>query len=222
MLRRICLQPTCCLDCLRKHEPYFSASNTPLETLGTRLCPWLFPALERLQAARRAERLGHAWLIAGPPGVGKLNLAFVAARQLLHGNPAEPAPLGPKEAVEALASRYEPADHHADLHWLHPEEGKSTISVEQIRATIDALSLTSHGGNAKVVVIEPADAMTLAAANSLLKTLEQPSGDAYLFLLSAQPDRLPPTIRSRCASSPGPTPKPTPPIPATSAPPRRA
>jgi DNA polymerase-3 subunit delta' len=175
-----------------------TTSNTPLETLGTRLCPWLFPALERLQAARRAERLGHAWLIAGPPGVGKLNLAFVAARQLLHGNPAEPAPLGPKEAVEALASRYEPADHHADLHWLHPEEGKSTISVEQIRATIDALSLTSHGGNAKVVVIEPADAMTLAAANSLLKTLEQPSGDAYLFLLSAQPDRLPPTIRSRC------------------------
>ena len=102
-------------------------SNTPVDTLGTMLCPWLFPALERFQVARRARRLGHACLIAGPPGVGKLNLALVTARQLLHADAAQPAPLGPKEAVEALAARYEPADHDADLHWLHPEEDKSTL-----------------------------------------------------------------------------------------------
>jgi DNA polymerase III subunit delta' len=169
-----------------------------VDTLGTKLCPWLFPALERLQAARRADRLGHAWLIAGPAGVGKLNLALVTARQLLNGESGRPQPLEPSEALEALATRYEPADHHADLHWIHPEEDKSTIAVEQIRDLIDALSLTAHGGNAKVVIVEPADAMTPAAANSLLKTLEEPSGAAYLFLLSGQPDRLPPTIRSRC------------------------
>ena len=170
---------------------------SPIETLGTKLCPWLVPALERLQQARQAQRLGHAWLIAGPAGVGKLNLALVAARQLLR-DAAPPGRLAPEEALAALDARYAPADHDADLHWIHPEEEKNTISVEQIRDLIDAISLTAHHGVAKVVIIEPADAMTSAAANALLKTLEEPSGDAYLFLLSSQPDRLPATIRSRC------------------------
>ena len=174
-----------------------TAAESPIETLGTKLCPWLAPAFERLQAARRAQRLGHAWLIAGPSGIGKLNLALVAARQLLHDGAARPQPLGPAEALAALGARYAPADHDADLHWIHPEEDKNTISVDQIRDLSHAISLTAHGA-AKVVIIEPADAMTPSAANALLKTLEEPSGDAYLFLLSSQPDRLPATIRSRC------------------------
>jgi DNA polymerase III subunit delta' len=174
-----------------------TTAGSPIETLETKLCPWLAPAFERLQAARRAQRLGHAWLIAGPSGIGKLNLALVAAHQLLSDAAAPPQPLGPAEALAALGTRYAPADHDADLHWIHPQEDKNTISVEQIRDLIDAISLTAHGV-AKVVIIEPADAMTSPAANALLKTLEEPSGDAYLFLLSSQPDRLPPTIRSRC------------------------
>ena len=174
-----------------------TTANSPIETLGTKLCPWLVPAFERLQAARRAQRLGHAWLIAGPSGIGKLNLALVAAHQLLRNAAPPPQPLGPAEALEALGNRHAPADHSADLHWIHPEEDKNSISVEQIRELIDAISLTAHG-IAKVVIIEPADAMTPSAANALLKTLEEPSGDAYLFLLSSQPDRLPATIRSRC------------------------
>ncbi|MEO8465247.1 MAG: hypothetical protein ABI640_07880 [Gammaproteobacteria bacterium] len=172
-------------------------TNSPIEILGTKLCPWLAPAFERLQAARRAQRLGHAWLIAGPAGIGKLNLALVAAHQLLRDAAAPPQPLGPAEALAALAARYEPADHAADLHWIHPQEEKNTISIEQIRDLIDAISLTAHGA-AKVVIIEPADAMTAPAANALLKTLEEPAGAAYLFLLSSQPNRLPATIRSRC------------------------
>ncbi len=171
--------------------------SSPIELLGTKLCPWLAPAFERLQAARRAKRLGHAWLIAGPAGIGKLNLALVAAHQLLLDAIAPPQPLGPAEALAALSARYEPADHDADLHWIHPEEDKNSISVEQIRELIEAISLTAHGA-AKVVIVEPADSMTLSAANALLKTLEEPSGNAYLFLLSSQPDRLPATIRSRC------------------------
>ncbi len=170
---------------------------SPIETLGTKLCPWLVPAFERLQAARVAGRLGHAWLVAGPSGIGKLNLAMVMTRQMLRDGAEPPQVLGPAEALTALAARHEPADHDADLHWIHPEEDKSTISVEQIRDLIDAISLTASGA-AKVVIIEPADAMTPPAANALLKTLEEPSGDAYLFLLSSQPDRLPATIRSRC------------------------
>ncbi len=175
-----------------------TTAGSPIEILETKLCPWLAPAFERLQAARRARRLGHAWLIAGPAGIGKLNLALVAAHQLLRDAAAPPEPLGPAEALAALGARHEPADHDADLHWIHPEEDKNTIAVEQIRDLIDAIALTSHRGSAKVVIIEPADAMTAPAANALLKTLEEPSGDAYLFLLSSQPDRLPATIRSRC------------------------
>ena len=181
--------------------------------LGAKLCPWLRGALRQLDSARAQGRLGHAWLIAGPAGVGKLNLALVVADRLLHsGRSGEPPELTPQEAATAMKERHEPYDHHPDLHWLFPkrkDEDKEdkpkskakeprSIAVEQIRDTIDALALKSHGGRAKVVIVEPADGLTISAANALLKTLEEPSEDTYLFLLSHQPQRLPATIRSRC------------------------
>jgi DNA polymerase III subunit delta' len=175
-----------------------SAPATSAAVLGAKLCPWLYGAFEQLEGARRSQHLGHAWLIVGPAGVGKINLALAFAQRLLAGEGAAPAALGAREAVAALALRHAPADHHPDLHWLHPEEEKHTISVEQVRNVIEAVSLTAHGGRAKVVVVEPADAMTTAAANALLKTLEEPSAETYLLLLSHQPGRLPATIRSRC------------------------
>jgi DNA polymerase-3 subunit delta' len=176
-------------------EPAASA----LQVLSTEICPWLRPALRRLEEALETERFGHAWLIAGAPGIGKVNLALAFAHRLLARGPArDPADLGPEEAVAAMRDRHAPADHHPDLHWVHPEEDKRAIAVEQIRAAAESLNLKSHRGGAKVVVIEPADAMTQAAANALLKTLEEPSDDTYLLLVSHQPDRLPPTIRSRC------------------------
>lgn len=173
-------------------------TGTALELLSTRLCPWLRPALKSLEAARQAQRLGHAWLVCGPPGSGKLNLALVLAYRLLRGATAEPPSLAATDAVAAMRDRHAPADHHPDLHWLYPEEDKRTISVEQVRTIGEALTLKSHSGGAKVVIVEPADGMTVAAANALLKTLEEPSGDTYLLLLAEQPGTLPATIRSRC------------------------
>jgi DNA polymerase-3 subunit delta' len=169
-------------------------------TLSSKLCPWLRPALEQLDAARSAGRLGHAWLLAGPQGSGKINLALVLAARLLDARApgGHPPALEAAQAVDAMRERHVPADHHPDLHWLFPEQEKRTISVEQIREAGETLTLKSHGGGAKVVIIEPADGMTGAAANALLKTLEEPSGDTYLILLSHQPQRLPATIRSRC------------------------
>jgi DNA polymerase-3 subunit delta' len=171
--------------------------STPWRSLGAALCPWLTPALQRFESARGRGQLGHAWLISGPAGSGKLNLAFVLARRLL-GNEASVAALSPDVALAAQGARHAPMDRHPDLHWLYPEEDKQTISVEQVRDVIEALALTAHAGGAKVVIIEPAEALTPAAANALLKTLEEPSGDTYLLLLSHQPGRLPATIRSRC------------------------
>jgi DNA polymerase-3 subunit delta' len=168
-----------------------------LEILSRRLCPWLAPALERFETARRAGNLGHAWLISGPAGVGKINLALVLARRLL-GTDDEPLELDAVSALAALAARHQPLDRHPDLHWLYPEEDKETISVEQVRDLIDSFTLTAHRGHGKVAIIEPAEALTTAAANALLKTLEEPSPESYLLLLSHQPGRLPATVRSRC------------------------
>jgi DNA polymerase-3 subunit delta' len=170
-----------------------------LHTLQHRLLPWLKPTLDSLESAHAAQRLGHAWLIGGPAGAGKLNLALVFAHRLLaRGARQGLSDLGPADAVAARSDRHAPADHHPDLHWLFPEEGKTAIAVEQIRDVAAQLNLKAHAGGAKVVVFEPADGMTTAAANALLKTLEEPSQDTYLLLLADQPNRLPATIRSRC------------------------
>lgn len=174
---------------------------SPLENLTGRLCPWLVPSLEQFEIARRAGTLGHAWLISGPAGIGKLNLALVLSRRLF-GAADVPQELDAATALEAYAGRHAPMDRHPDLHWLYPEEDKETISVEQVRDVIEAFMLTAHRGGAKVAIVEPAEALTTAAANALLKTLEEPPQGSYLFLLSHQPGRLPATIRSRCQHLP--------------------
>lgn len=170
------------------------------ETLSTAVCPWLEEPLGRLEAAHADGRLGHGWLLAGPRGVGKINLALTFARRLLEGAGGAVRLLGAREAAGAMSVRHEPADRHPDLHWVFPEPKRRTLSVEQIREAARALSLTSHTARSKVLVLESADTMTAAAANALLKTLEEPSADTYLLLLSHQPGRLPATIRSRCQS----------------------
>lgn len=175
-------------------------SATAIGILSERLCPWLEKPWGTLIQAHRDQRLGHAWLLAGQEGIGKTNLALAFGRELLSGAFAGALPpnLGPKEALTAMRDRHVPADHHPDLHCVFPEEGKRSIGIEQIRAVSEAFSLKSFNSGIKLAIVEPAEAMTLAAANALLKTLEEPSGDSYLLLVSHQPGLLPSTIRSRC------------------------
>jgi DNA polymerase-3 subunit delta' len=176
------------------------SAETGLSDLDTKLCPWLGDGLERLERAIAAGRLAHGWLLAGPRGIGKINLALVLARRILDPGlrGVAPAELPPAMAAAAMRRRHEPSDHHPDLHWIYPEDDKHTISVEQIRAVTAQVGLTAYRGAAKVVIIEPAEAMTTSAANALLKTLEEPTADTYLLLVSHQPGRLMATIRSRC------------------------
>src|SRR5690606_28987833 len=134
-------------------------SDDALTVLSTRLCPWLEPPLARLDAARRAGRLGSAWLIGGPRGIGKLNLALVLASRLLGvGDEALP-PLGPADAAAAMRERRVPADHHPDLHLVFPEPDKRTIGIDQVRELSEALAMKGFRSAAKVAVIEPAEAM---------------------------------------------------------------
>ena len=87
---------------------------------------------------------------------------------------------------------------HADFHYLTVPDDKKTIGIDQVRELVDELNLTSYEGVSKAAVIEPADKMTSAAANSLLKTLEEPAGDALIILVADRVGRLPATIFSRC------------------------
>jgi DNA polymerase-3 subunit delta' len=171
--------------------------SSPVDTLSGALLPWLEPSFEQLAQAQRAGHLGHAWLLTGPAGIGKINLALAFAGRLL-GSSVEPTVLDAESALEALGQRHAPADLHPDLHWLYPEEDKETISVDQVRDVIESLSLTAHQGATKVVIIEPAEGLTTAAANALLKTLEEPTRDSYLLLVCHRHGRLPATVRSRC------------------------
>jgi len=132
-------------------------------------------------------RVPHAVLLTGPVGVGKRAAAgWIAARHL------------GSAAVAPLPQYPAPALEHADLRWLRPPDDKQAIGIDQVRELVAGLGLTSYQGGGKVAVIEPAEAMTHNAANSLLKTLEEPPGDALLILIADRKGHLPATIFSRC------------------------
>lgn len=148
---------------------------------------WLDSLVAQWQRSVAGGRPAHALLLAGSPGVGKRSFAAWIASQKLQPGRAPERPLFPLAEPQV-----------ADLHWLRPEEDKKSIKIEQVRELVAELALTSYEGRGKVAVIEPADAMTPNAANSLLKTLEEPAGDALLILVVDRAGRLPATVRSRC------------------------
>lgn len=155
---------------------------------------WLREPWKRLNQGRVQGRLPHALLISAAAGTGKRDLAQRLAFALLCENP-DPAgtPCGTCSSCGWLQ-----AGTHPDLLWLEPEESGKAIKVDQIRALCTELGMTSHGGRYKVAILVSAEAMNVNAANSLLKTLEEPTDNTLIILLSASPGRLPATVRSRC------------------------
>jgi DNA polymerase-3 subunit delta' len=139
-------------------------------------------------------------LISGPRDIGKRNLAYVLAERLLNHQTGEPAPdpATPQDIVATDALLAEGVDLHPDLYLLKAEEDKRTISVDQVREITSALTLKPLLAGLKVVVVERAESMTTEAANALLKSLEEPTPNTFLFLLAERPGRLLATIRSRC------------------------
>ena len=149
--------------------------------------PWLQPLEQDWLKRVEHARVPHAIMLYGALGVGKRGLAAWIARERLGLNGTRSGSQYPLAVPE-----------HADMHWIDPDEDKKSIGVEQIRALVADFSLTSYSGVGKVAVIEPANAMTPNAANSLLKTLEEPPGNALLILVVDRMGRLPATIGSRC------------------------
>ena len=162
-------------------------------------------AVGQFTSAWGGRALHHAWLLAGPRGVGKATFAKGAATRVL----ADAA--GPEIVAESLDT---PADHriaklveagsHPDLRWLERlprEKGEGfarNISVDQVRSLGDLFDLTPAVSPWRVVVIDSIDDLEKSAANALLKMLEEPPANTIFFLVTHAPGRLLPTIRSRC------------------------
>jgi DNA polymerase-3 subunit delta' len=148
-----------------------------------------------LHGAARAGRLPHALLLTGPQGSGKSSFAQTFASALLCRAPApDGSACGRCRNCDWLA-----AGTHPNLIQISPEEDASAIRIDQIRGLIERVALTAAGDDAmRVVIVKPAEAMNRNAANSLLKTLEEPPLRTLLMLVSHAPATLPATIRSRC------------------------
>jgi len=143
-----------------------------------------------LKRAVKMGRLPHAWIFAGPDGVGKKSLAVLLARRL---NCLEPR--GEDPCARCPSCRKIDAGSHPDLLVVEPD--KTYIKIEQVRAVIREVAYRPFEGKCRVVIFDGAERMRQEAANSLLKTLEEPSSTTVLVLVTTQPYALLLTIRSR-------------------------
>ena len=179
--------------------------------------PWIASALDEILGSTRA----HAWLLHGPQGVGQFELALQVAQGWL----CEADPPVRRACGVCVSCRLVHAHTHPDLLVLVPEalqvelgwgggdtesasgsargakaKPSKDIKVEAVREAVAFAQLSSARARAKVVVLHPAERMNAIAANSLLKTLEEPAGLARFVLSCAAPEALLPTVRSRCQS----------------------
>jgi DNA polymerase-3 subunit delta' len=169
------------------------------------------------QLRARREQLPHALLISGQQGIGKFDLARSFAEALL----CEAVSESGMACGKCLACGWLGQGNHPDLRLLQPQaltasEGVAAalpdeagrkkpsqqITIDQVRALDDFLHIGTHRHGARLVLLNPAEAMNRATANALLKSLEEPIASTLFILVSSEPHRLLPTIRSRCQAIP--------------------
>jgi DNA polymerase-3 subunit delta' len=185
--------------------------------------PWQQRVYEHAASALDAGRLGHGLLFCGPARLGKRAVAERLANRLLcTSRTPDGEPCGSCRSCRlfALRSQTDPVElrpdgslAHPGGHTGHPDflqisygindkarppRSRTEIVIDQMRRLSEQMALTAQYGDAKIAIIEPADAINHAGANALLKTLEEPVPGRYLWLVSANPARLSATIRSRC------------------------
>jgi DNA polymerase-3 subunit delta' len=161
-------------------------------------------ALARVAQAIRSGRPPQAWLITGPPGIGKATLAYRIARYLLAFGATDKGPADLSVPDRDSTSIQVSAASHPGLlvlkRSLNPDTGRlmNVISVNEIRRLAGFFGMTSGAGGWRVAIVDTADDMNDNAANAILKLLEEPPARAMLLLVANMPGRLLPTIRSRC------------------------
>lgn len=182
--------------------PDSSYGNLPNPVL-----PWQLPHWQRLSSQINDKTLPHAFLFTGVEGVGKeLFAKSVAAYLLCESSKKEIKDFDSGEGSVSVnvacgqckQCKLLEGDTHPDFKYLAPEEGSSAIKIDQVRQLVDFFSRSSQQGGRKIALLSPAEALNNNAANALLKTLEEPSQDSVIILVSHQSGMLLPTIRSRC------------------------
>lgn len=175
--------------------------------------PWQNDIWRRLISAK--ANLPGALLLQGRGGIGKLHLAYTLSQALLCESPLESG----EPCEQCGACNWFKIGGHPDFRLLEPEaqnaavdstgetaeQGKAAdkkasqfITVAQVRELADFVNLTTHRNGLRIILVHPAEAMNVHAANALLKTLEEPPPGTLFILVSHQPQRLLPTVRSRC------------------------
>ena len=150
------------------------------------------------RAALHSERMHHAWILAGPQGVGKGSFALAAAAELV----AEPGIPQPRpEAHPDIIIPEHPPENKEEIKKREAGEAfttKRSIPIDEIRAMQHRLTTRPSLGSRRAVIIDPADELEKGAVNALLKSLEEPPVGTYFLLVAHRVGRLLPTIRSRC------------------------
>ena len=149
-------------------------------------------AIAQLRRAIHASRVPHAYLFSGPTGAGKRQTAIALFAALA-------CETAPGEGCETCATcRRAAAEGHPDLFVLRPGGAGRVVAIDDLRAMIAQLPYAPHEARVRVIVVDEADRMQEPAQNAFLKTLEEPPARTHLVLVTAAPDKLLPTIRSRC------------------------
>ena len=163
------------------------------------LQPWLADAWRQLAGALDRQRLHHGLLFAAPAGYGKRALVeMLATAALCQQRPPGGEACGRCRACLLFAAGTHPDFVRVGLETRDDGKQRSEITIDQMRALSQRLALSSQFGGAQVALVDPADRLNTAAANALLKTLEEPSTGTVILLVADEPARLPATIRSRC------------------------
>jgi len=192
---------------------------TAAATVPATFLPWQMHIARDWLAQQ--NRFAHAWLIHGMAGIGKTQFALAAAASLLCEDPQHGLACG-----HCQACRWVALGHHPDVRRIRPDavaasEGEATddgdaalekktlsreIRIEQLRKLHDWFNTATHRGGWRVAVLYPAQALNPISANALLKVLEEPPAHTVFLLVADAPDRLLPTLVSRCRRLPLPTP----------------
>lgn len=157
------------------------------------LYPWQKKPWQQFLAYRLQKRLPHALMLLGAEGLGKKQFALSVAFSILCSSNSFGIPCGTCSDCCLFN-----AQSHPDLILIEPEKNGQAIKIDQIRELNYRVSETSLKGGFKVIILNPATAMNRNAANAFLKTLEEPSPNTLIILVSDQRSTLPPTIISRC------------------------
>ena len=156
--------------------------------------PWQQAQWNFIQHCCRKNQLAHALLLVGQSGLGKLLFAKRFASVFL----CEKNKGFTQTCDHCSACQLTRANTHPDLYYLQPDHSEKIIKIDQVRHCIEHVNQTAKKGANKIVILNPAESMTIQANNALLKTIEEPTDGTFFILLTAHSHLLIPTIRSRC------------------------